>query len=162
MTIPGFTANLSTVQNHIHLGVKPLDGSGPTGFGAHGEPPYRYTVQKRLPHFEFQGEFDRSWIGTPFVHILKTSDGSKPLTYQDLQYTMKVTLAQLDELEAMLGWPAGVYLVDHRHCGDTADHTMYVKLMFFAEINYNDHYDPLLNNNEIVCLFKDMNTVSPL
>lgn len=155
--LPDFSVSSGVVQNHIHLGVVPYDGSAPVGFGSHGEPPYRFTVNKRVPKYESFATLVRSWNGKGNVHSLRTANNKKPIVYKDMEYSLLVTAAQLEILEQMQ--KQEVYLVDHFHCIDTADHTPFVKHMWFADLSYSDHLSPMLDLNQVSIFIKDLNTV---
>lgn len=161
MTIPGFTpAPGYSIQNHIHLGAVPYTGS-PSGFGAHGEPPYKFGhVEERTPVFDTMSDFQRAWDGTPFEHVLRTTDNTSPVTFYNLRYKVRTDQAGMDILRAL--WQRRVYLVDSIHCPDASDHTPYVRVMWFQELTYSEHLDPVLDLNELQLTFMDMSTVSPL
>jgi len=158
--LPSYTPSSATMQKHIHLGVVPFSGS-PTGFGAHGEPPYTYDhVNRRTPVYEAIGDLSRAWDGTPSDHVLRTSTGSNSLVLFHVQFTLRVTAAELEELSQMV--KRRVYLCDTLHCADNLDHTPFVKIMWFEDLKYEGQVDPMANENDITIAFRDMNTVTAL
>lgn len=155
--LPDFSPSSGVIQDHIHLGVVPYDGSNPIGFGPYGEPPYRFTVNKRTPKYESFATMVRPWTGKANVHSLRTANNKKPIVYKDFEYSLLISSEELEMLEQMQ--KQEVYLVDHFHCIDTADHTPFIKHMWFADLSYSDHLTPLLAHNQVTIFLKDMNTV---
>lgn len=155
--LPGFSPASYSLQDHFHLGVVPFNGDAPTGFGAHGEPPYQFTANHRVPKYEAMVTMVRSWSGKGRIHSLRTSDLTKPVVFTDIEYTLLVNPQQYDILSQMQ--KQEVYLVDHYHCANTVDHTPFVKHMWFADFSFSDHLDPLLNRSRVVIFLKDMNSV---
>lgn len=166
MSLPGFTPGVYNIIRHIHLGAVPYDGSAPTGFLSHGEPPYQVgapglgAVIGRTPVFSGMSDFVRAWDGTPFDHTIRINTNVSPITFVGLQYRLRVDQATLDILQALLR--RRVYLVDTRHCLDNVDHTPYVKQYFFNDLSYDENLDPLLNHNLVTATFEDMYTVAGL
>lgn len=159
--LPGYSPLAYSIEDHIHLGAVPYDGSAPTGFGAHNEPPYLFGhIEKRTPHFNAQADLNRSWTGVPFDHVLRTSDNVSPIVFTDIQYQLRVSQTNLDILAALL--KRRVYLVDNRHCPAISDHAPYTRIMLFEDLEYNDNLDPLLNYNIVAVTFRDLSTVAPL
>lgn len=157
MTIPGFTPDLSTTKDHIHLGLVPFDGSAPTGFGVHGEPPYTFRARNRKPHFEAYVTFDRAVNGAPIIQTLRNEDNTRTQVFEDVQYDIRTTIDGLNILKQLYGNIC--YLVDNRHCSDTEDHSPFVRTMFFAELDYNEFLDQNLEHNIISITFKDADTI---
>lgn len=159
MTIPGFTPSHAQVQDHIHLGLVPRDGSNPIGFSIYGEPPYKFGhINKRQPIFRTQSSFTESWDGTPHDHTLL--NGGLPVVKQDYQYTLRCSS---DDIEILAKMTTGrVYLVDNRHCPDNESHTPFVKIMFLESLGFDDNLDPALQFNNVTLTFRDMNTVPGL
>lgn len=159
MTIPGFIINTSELQDHIHLGYANRDGSSPTGFDSYGAPPYRFLARRRVPRYEVPAAFIRSWDGTPHDHVLMDGTTKQAKVFKDFIYDVRVTLLELDVLEALL--KNRVYFIDNRHCASSSNHADYVKLMYFDALDYGEHYDPVLTMNIVTIVLKDMNTVAP-
>lgn len=118
-------------QDHIHLATT-LQEDGELA------PVYKWTASDRLeiPRFTVSLMYDLEGVLHPHVLL----DGSaNPILYEDFQYTLKVvaedtyTLTERrTQIKAMQG--RTVYLVDHDHCDDNADHTSYIKTMFCEEV----------------------------
>lgn len=159
MTLAGYVYVPQYITDHIHLGVVPASGE-PSGFGSHGEPPYRLDqVRKRMPILRYKSDFEQAWDGTPHDHALKDSDGN-PLIFRDVRYEVRVTPANFDLLTNLL--LRRVYLVDNFHCADNVDHTPFVKVYRLAEMAYDSNLDPTLEHQIVSLLFLDMYTVPGL
>lgn len=160
MVLPGYTyVPYESVEDHIHLGVVPPDGGDPTGFGDHGEPPYRIPHVERSPFWETLAEFNRAWDGTPYNHVLK-DDSANPLVFTGIKYETRVSPETLDLLIHLL--KRELYVVDSLHCPDNTDHTPYVKKMLFDDLAYEEHLEPLLNYQIVTLSMLDMNTVETI
>lgn len=158
--IPGYTPTSIDIQNHIHLGLVPRDGSGPTGFGAHGEPPYKFQhVEKHYPVLNAQADFIRAWDGTPHDHVLSDTSGI-PIVFEDIRMNLRITSVDVETLRRML--KARVYFVDIFHCADTIDHTPYVKIMWLSDAQPGDPVDQMKNFINCDIYLTDMNTVAGL
>lgn len=159
--LPSFSHDILFVQNHIHLGAVPNDGSTPTGWDSDGAPPYKFGhVQKRRPTYSSPSEFTRSWTGVPHDHVLRTSDLADPITFKDISYEIRVPMQDLDLLVAL--FKRRVYLIDNRHCEDGQDHTPYIRQMFFDGLSYEENLDPMLTYNIVSVTLMDMSTVAGL
>lgn len=157
--LPSFTHLPAVVQNHIHLGAVPNDGSMPMGFDSDGAPPYQINhVQKRAPKYEGFQEVVRSWTGKPFDLVLRTSDKVSPVVFTGFVYEVRVDLPTLDILQHLLY--RKVYLVDNRHPAVGSDHSDYVRIMYFDHIEFEENLDPMLQYNVVNISFTDFDTVS--
>ena len=158
--IPGFVPIPYTLENHIHLGVFPLDGSPPSGMGTHGEPPYIFTVQARTPTPEMIISFQRTLTGNPVRYTLKSDDQTRPLTFMGMTYKIRCDQEGFDVLKAMLNFD--VLWVDNWHCPNGEDHEPYVKRAFFENMTYDQHLDPVLQYQLVNITLRDMYTAAPL
>lgn len=159
--LPSFTPGLPFVQNHIHLGAVPNDGSSPLGFDSDGAPPYQINhIQKRVPKYEGFQSLERAIDGTPHDHVLRTDDKVSPLVFTGIIYEVRVDLPTLDILQHMVY--RRVYLIDNRHPNAGITHTPHVRIMYFDHIEYEENLDPMLTYNIVNISFTDMDTVSAL
>jgi hypothetical protein len=111
------------IQNHIHLSDT-LQTSGEFA------PDVKWTASTREQVPEIIAAFKRTLTGKLQRHVL--SDGSGPVQFLNYIYTLKleddgIQTAQ-EKLELLLSWQGKrVYLVDHFHVSDGANHSGDVK-----------------------------------
>ncbi len=113
-----------SLQNHIHLD---------TTISENGEkaPSTKWKALSRVPDVQVYASVSRSITGKLQVQVA-SNDGELPTQFTNYEYTLKVTPTELATLVSMLG--KHVYLVDHYHCADNADHSEYIRTMFFAQM----------------------------
>lgn len=121
---------MATVQNHIHLST--AIGSAPEN-----APTYTWRARDRGKVPVYTGRVARSLQGYLYTHVI-TRSGS-PVVSFDYRYELVLRPLGGDttiQLEDRLNGFAGkeLYLVDHRHCDDGADHTSYIKHVYVAQI----------------------------
>ncbi len=125
------------IQNHIHL-AETLEASGEKA------PIYDWVASDREKIVVFNANIRRSLTGRPFAHVVKKSGVT--VVHFDYTYVVKIEgdgVLTTEEYEDRLNSLAGkqLYLVDHRHCADGADHSSFVTPVFLSQIgNYKaDH-----------------------
>jgi hypothetical protein len=140
------------IQDHIHIGAI-LDDE------TENAPDHRYIVTDWAPQDELTVSWERAWDGTPFWGIIEDDSGD-PVAFENLRYTLKVTLAEYRTLQDLLG--RKVYVVDVDHAADEASHTTYLRQMLFAEIQMDSYNNTLLDKLFVQVLFLDADTVAAL
>lgn len=157
MTLPGYSYTPKIIQDHIHLGVVPASGP-PSGFGAHGEPPYliRHVI-KRTPIFHVEGDYVRAWDNTPHAHTRRKANGT-PFVPVDYEYNVRVAPDAFDLLYHLQ--KRFVYLVDHWHCIASEDHTPFVTIMWFDGMRYDSFLDQKLDHQIVYLSFLDAHSHS--
>lgn len=140
------------IQDHIHIGTA-LDDL------AESAPDHRYIVTHWAPQDEITVSWERAWNGTPFWGVIE-DDGGDSVAFENLRYTLKVTVTEYRTLQALQG--KKVYVVDVDHAADEADHTANVREMFFAELQMDSYNNTLLERLFVQVLFLDADTVAAL